>query len=399
MRQLSGYEACIFYRSIQNVYKSFIVGADYPVSLSVPKILKTLSLLCNEYPVFSLIINKENLEIDYLTNWIPDESLIDVYESEKVEDILPNYQTFEFDYDSKVNPLWKLVYFKNSNTLLFVIDHTFMDGTGAKNFHSEFLKCFNSIDNDDNNLLPELIKTDKFDEYPDPTVEMNFGESLINERIDSPSEISDVKFDLNSDLMKLPMSNHRSTLIHLNKEQVDNLLKRSHELNVKLTAYIYKIACDSVPIEGNTKVMIPINAKRDRKFGLFFGKYFQLKTADVEVFQNNLIENIPNAMTSFENFEINYKKFGKSFANDAMIGLKNRNNNPTTTIAISNLGKLDGGFNGKVYFDQPLVDAYLALHFLSNSSGEMVVNCECHRAIDESVYKSYLNNVIKYLNK
>lgn len=105
-----------------------MVGADYPIELSEQLILSGLSKLCNQHPVFSLSIKRKDMTVDYMDSWIPTESLIEVYadENDEVEEIMKEYQTYKFDYDSLNQPLWKLILVKNTNSLILLTDHTFM---------------------------------------------------------------------------------------------------------------------------------------------------------------------------------------------------------------------------------------------------------------------------------
>lgn len=425
MRSLSGYEGCIVARTNHKIYYSFTVAATYKTRLSKQKILESLTIICNRFPQFSLHVDVSDNSISYLPTYDLSkiDGLIDIYQNEALDNVIAKYndeRTFQFN---EMKPLWKVVLLTDKNTLLFVVDHTFFDGTAAKNFHYQFADALQK-----SSPSVFIIDTSNFDEYPDPTVLMGFGKGLKIPAVVVSSlqpELPTVLPTFDNNLSDLPMPSHNSNFFHISAKDSSKLIDMARSNDTKLTALMYAIATKcliSLPTmytEEKTlfKTMIPINTRSHVKslpqdsdilqFGMFFGKYFhgddpkyltEKSLVDIsQNFQSKLTENMPKAMDDYEIFE---EKASSDFSlvDQSMKDLFDRNMSPKTTLVMSNLGILNSTEIQQCYFDQPLVDACFAFHFISSTRGGITINLESHRYIPKNIHLQYVQNVETFIN-
>ena len=409
--ELSGYEACMPSRTNHGIYNNFIIGAHYTVELDLQKIAKAVKVLCLKYPHFSLTVG-ENYTSEYLKEY-DILNCIEIIDDLSIDEILDKYTDFKFSYINKT-PLWKVLLDSKSNTLFFVVDHSYFDGTAGKNFHSEFSKALDITIDDGTIIKPSFKK------YPKATDLMGFQERESSGGVSSKATYPqmDVK------LMELPMYRHNHTIKHLNLENTNKLINLSRSKGFKLTGLIYYIAsksitksfeneienakfCAMIPI--NSRFKVPRNEENDiiTKFGLFFGKYFTtddlnyIKENDFITissnFQKALNDNIDKCMEQYEVFETNINK-DRSLIDKSFQQMRDRNDTPLTTVAISNLGMLSDNKIGLVYFDQSMVDAAFGLHLISSNEG-LSLNFTSHRAVPKDVYQNYVNNGIEIINE
>lgn len=429
MRELSVYEASIVSRTEHEIYFNYTVAADYKTVLSKDLILKTLTILCNKYPQFSLHIDnsvKGKLPIcSYLKNWDLSQldDILDIYENESIDSIISKYNNKRLFNFNDLKPLWKIALLKDSNTLFFLMDHTFFDGTAAKNFHYQFANNLNFS----STINSFIIDTTKFIDYPDPTVLMGFDSNFKPKINNTTIELPTLLPPFDNLLMKLPLPFHNSTLYHISAKNSKKLIEISRLNDVKLTALLYAIASKSIVQiphldKDNTlfKTMIPINTRPLVKslnsnintelieFGLFFGKYFHLDNPlDIlnnsikeisNYFQAKLNENLSHAMDDFQIFEFKGRE-NPLLVDESLKTLYDRNNSPKTTLVMSNLGMIKSNEIGKVYFDQPMVDACFGLHFISSSESGICINFTSHRAVKKEDYLTYIENTKKFINE
>lgn len=414
MRPLSAYESAIAYRSINEIYYNFIVAADFTVPLSVESIIKTLNILCSLHPQLSLHVDTSTVPptASYLQPWTIDESIIDIVDS-NVEDVLKKYTLYKFDYkDDK--PLWKVLFNPESNTLFFVIEHVFFDGTAGKNFLSEFANHLLLKDASTSTTI-DVVDTTKFKIHPDPTFLMDFKDR--HQQVKNPDTLETFRGPLIESLMKSPLPNHNSTLLHISPMDTKKLLSYARMNDVKLTAILYSIASHTLvnilPTTNDKifKTMIPINIRPQIrkelptssavKFGLYFGKYFHLDLVSdlksktfietAQYFQSCLNGNISHAMDDYEVTETNARS-DPNIPNLSMQAMYKRNDKPLTSLVISNLGQLNSDVINQVYFDQPMVDSCFGIHLLSCSKGGIALNFTSHRAVDPQLYSKYVLN-------
>ena len=433
MRPLSAYEASIVSRTEHGIYYNFCVAATYSTTLTKDTILHVLAILCRRFPHFSLLVDTTTdpsslPSCTYRPSWdvSKQKGLVDVFhagDDATVESVLTHYNnTRVFHYTNLDTPLWKVALLESENTLFFVTDHTYFDGTAAKNFHELFAEALDHLDEHDKSFL---VDTTKFPPYPDPTVLMNFRSTH-----DLPSPVAAIvpptclpSFDEKLMLLQLPY--HNSTLLQLSAADSKALLQKARANNTKLTALLYAIATKAVvPLVADSqpgsmlKTMIPINTRprvtsipQDSdllQFGLFFGKYFSVDDpvsitngtleSISQDFQDRLLASIPHAMDDFEAFEVKARKDNK-LVDESMEAMYQRNGSPKTTLVMSNLGvvRSSSGQIKRVYFDQPMVDACFGLHFVSSQHDGLCINFTSHRAVPRDVYLQYVHNVRNYI--
>ena len=442
MRPLSAYEAVIASRAEHDIYYSFCVAADYTTPLTKASILAALAVLCRRFPNFSLQVDTTTVppQCICMPKWDLNKhpGLIDVFSGadddvthpNTVEAILKHYNDVPvFSYADKDTPLWKVALLEKTNTLFFVTDHVYFDGTAAKNFHVLFDEALTQIQKPGAGAEHSLlVDTSTFDTYPDPTVLMNFDPSpktASDSTPDAPTLFPALDVEIAA---AKPLPVHNSTIIHLSAEDSQALVNKARANNTKLTALLYAVAAKSVvPLVDKAvlassgaklKAMIPINTRplvtslpqnSDLlQFGLMFGKYFAIEDPDTVLestleqlsasFQSRLQANIPHAADGYEVFEAEARK-NFQLVDESMVSLYERNLSPKTTLAMSNLGVLKSvsGRVGKVYFDQPMVDACFGVHFCSSSGAGLSINLNSHRAVPKDVYLQFVHNVRLYI--
>ena len=74
--------------------------------------------------------------------------------------------------------------------------------------------------------------------------------------------------------------------------------------------------------------------------------------------------------------------------------LAERNGNPGSTLVMSNLGVLAHDKILDVYFDQPMVDACFALHFVSSATKGIALSFTSHRAVPVGAFKDFVERVV-----
>lgn len=417
MRPLSAYEAVIVARNNQGLYNNFIVGAEYTVPLSKDRVLDALSSLCLKFPHFSLRVDDTNYNCIVSDSYTIDDSYIDVLESATPADICSKYILHKFKYGAD-NPLFKLVYVVDINTVFFVVDHVYFDGTAGKNFHVHLSKILEESEP----TSSRFIDTSKFYDYPDPTKMMQF-----QDRDSKPNKPAAPSFrpPIDEKLMDCQLSIHNSTIIHLSSDETSKLLNYTKVNGTKLTSFLYAITAKKLYEILHTdslrntkfKTMIPINArfkidftqdanyKNVSEFGMFFGKYFD--EIDVEhlsntelgalsnEFQAKLLANVETAIDDFEVAETIRNTTDPLIFEKNIAGLKSRDSKPNSTLVMSNLGILNSPIINTVHFDQPMVDGSFALHFISSSSGCLALSFNSHRGVPKDIHQSYVEQVSK----
>jgi hypothetical protein len=410
MRPLSAYEGIIAARTNKGLYNNFIVGAEYLTPLSKETLLNALASLLQQFPHFSLRIKKYSSIVALPYN--VDGSYIDVLPTGTPADICAKYTLHRFEYTKLDKPLFKIIYVIDINTVFFVADHVYFDGTAGKNFHlhlSEALMKGGEID--------KFIDTTKFYQYPNPTKLMKF-----KEREPNSTKISEASFrpPINKALLNTPPPVHNSTILHLSSEETKKLLDCARKNNTKLTSLLYslgaktllKVLNDVSHTNTKFKAMIPINTRSKIditeddnynnviQFGMFFGKYFDeedpeyIKRTDVfelsRKFQSNLSASIIDAMNDFEIVET-FAKSDFLIIEKNIDGLMESNHEPNSTYVMSNLGVLNSLIIGKMYFDQPMVDGSFGLHLISSTQGGLAMNFTSHRGIPNNIYQNYVD--------
>ena len=353
-------------------------------------------------------------------------NLVDVLhagENNTVQSVMAHYNNRRvFDYANTHMPLWKVALLESENTLFFITDHAFFDGTAARNFHELFAEALDHLVEYDKFFF---VDTTKFLPYADPTVLMNFQSTPDTSSPFSVALPPPCISSFDKKLMTSPLPYHNSTFLQLSAADSKALIQKARANNSKLTALIYAIANKAVvplvagsPPGSMIKTMIPINT-RSRvtsipqesdilQFGLFFGKYFSVEdpvtvaSCSLEsiskAFQSRLLASIPHAMDDYEVFERKALKNNK-LVDDSMQAMYERNGSPRTTLMISNIGvmKNASGQIKQAYFDQPMVDACYGLHLVSSQQGGLSINVASHRAIPQDVYLQYVHNVRSYI--
>lgn len=418
MRSLSPYEAVIVARADNHIYHTFVVGAHYTIPLTIEIIYETITILCQKYPHFSLRVGS-NRTCEYTSKpYIVDNTCVEVEHVDNIDSILEKYNLFKFDYALDA-PLWRVLCADsgdgNINSLYFIVDHTYFDGTAAKNFHELFAATIGE------KPTSRLIDPNTFKPYPDPTEIMKFNKDATAAVV--TSEVTPaLRIPLDSKLILLPMPVHGKHIVELGIDTTNRLLSLCRSEGVRLTSYLYSIAAKSIlsaltkedTVGRLFKTMIPINTRpidadpQIVNFGLFFGKFFHSETTETihstpifelaRSFQKQLQEGIPRAMHDYEVFNVR-ALVDKSLAENSMVAMTKRNDSPISTIAISNLGVMKTKLIDQVYFDQPLVDAYFALHCISSSIGGLVLNFEAHRAIPDKIFNTYIKNALDLIKQ
>lgn len=404
MRLLSGYEEVLVERTRQGIYNCFTVGAEYTVALDKAKIVQALTVLVNKFPQFSLAVDGRKV----VRTSVDVETMV-VEETGSVEDILKKYVLQEFAYDG-AHALWKVVFAKALNTVFFVVDHTFFDGTAAKNFHAELAKALaqDGAGTSRSSIVDE--------EYPDPTVMMGFQDRQAGASAGPPSTA--LCADMDRSLLQTPMSLHHFKIVNIPPEMTGNLLQFARNNNIKITALLYAVVAKVlVGVVGKNdpfKAMIPINTRPSdvereewTTFGVYFGKYFHTdmpeaiaNTPVVDLaldFQKKLVEAIPKAMEGFEVSETTARLVPESSRLD-MKAMAEQNDRPGSTIAMSNLGVLSTPITNNVYFDQPLVNACFALHFISTPTAGLSLNFIAHRAVSTDVHEAFVKQSLEMID-
>lgn len=440
MRPLSAYAAVIASRAEHDIYYAFCVAADYTTPLSRDAILATLAVLCRRFPHFSLQVDTSTVppRCTCMPKWdlAKQPGLVDVFSGadddvthpNTVEAILKHYNDVPvFRYADKDTPLWKVALLEKTNTLFFVTDHVYFDGTAAKNFHVLFDEALTQT-RQPGAERSLLVDTSVFDTYPDPTVLMNFDPAAKPAPASTPD--APTLFPVLDEKIAAaqPLPAHNSTIVHLSAKDSQALVNRARANNTKLTALLYAVAAKSVvPLVDKAavaasgaklKAMIPINTRPlvtslpqnsdVLQFGLMFGKYFAIEDPATVVqstleelsasFQSRLQANIPHAADGYEVFEADARK-NFQLVDESMASLYERNLSPKTTLAMSNLGVLKSasGHVGKVYFDQPMVDACFGVHFCSSSEAGLSITLNSHRAVPKDVYLQFVNSFTSYI--
>ena len=406
---LSAYETSMCVSSNKGLYNNFIIGAEYKELLSLGKIINAVKQLCLKYPQFSLAVSK-----DYHSEFINEYDLkncIDIVNDSSIEEILQKYTDLKFNYADKV-PLWRVVLDSKTNTLFFVVDHTYFDGTAGKTFHVEFCKVLG-----DDDIVEDSIIRPKFESYPTSTEMMGFQDRFVGSGIIDKGTYP----KMDERLMNSPYFKHNYQVVHLSKEKTDNLVKLARDNGFKLTGLMYSIASkaivDSYEDKENKKIrtMIAINSRFKvgsqidplfYKFGLFYGTYFHINDISfiknseiIEIgkdFQKGLNENKDKCMEDCEVLETKAKN-DRSIIEQSQDDMASRDSCPLTTLTISNLGVLNDNKVSKVYFDQPMIDSAFALHLIS-SNDCIALNFTSHRAIPNEIYNTYISNVLKFIN-
>ncbi|KAG0689916.1 RNA polymerase II elongation factor [Pichia californica] len=362
----------------------------------------------------------------YLPSWdLSTTDIIDIYEGtnndkdKTIQSIINKYNNSRLFHYQDMKPLWKIAFLKESNTLFFLMDHTFFDGTAAKNFHYIFA---NSL-HESSTINSLIVDTKKFKEYPDPTILLGFN----NETKPSISDLSITTLPpFDQSLMNTPLPIHNNTFYNISSKDSLKLIEIARSNNTKLTALLYAIAAksiislSSIKLENTTfKTMIPINTRPKVlkinpnidtnliQFGQFFGKYFHLddpiKILNDSIkeisnyFQSKLNLNVSHAMDDFEVFEFKALK-NPLLIDESLQQLYDRNSKPKTTLVMSNLGVLNSKDINKIYFDQPMVDACFGLHFISSSEAGICINFTSHRAVKREDYLTYVSNVKNHID-
>lgn len=413
MRSLSPYEAVIVARAEKHIYHTFVVGARYTVPLTIDKVLDAITILCQRYPHFSLRVGPDYTCTYTEKSYTIDDKCVEVEHVDNINAALDKYNLFKFDYRLD-SPLWRVLCADsgdgNIEWLYFIVDHTYFDGTAAKNFHERFAATIGEIP------TSKIINPKTFPSYPDPTEMMQFDKNATTSTAAADS-IPAVTIPLDSKHLTLPMSMHGKRIVHLGANTTARLLALCRSEGIRITAYIYSIAVKALfaalpktETSGRIfKTMIPINTRPQGAdpqivdFGLFFGKYFHSETSEsiattslfdiARSFHNALQEGIPKAMHEYESFNVRALA-DKTLVDASMVAMAARNDSPITTIAMSNIGAMKTNLIDDVYFDQPLVDSYFAVHFLSSAAGGLVLNFESHRAIPDELLDSFVKNAL-----
>lgn len=408
MRKLSGFEGSYISRTNHDIYYNFIVGAEYKVPLTKDIILDTVARLCWKYPQLSLRVDGYNSI--YSQSYTVDDVFIDVVETGDVAEICQKYTLHKFNFDDIDKPLFKLIYVIDTNTIFFIADHIYFDGTSGKNFHILFAK---ELENRNTALATRFINTSGFNEFPDPTKLLNFQKRYKSDTNTTESWMP----KLDTDLMELPMPVHRSTMITISSEQTKKLLQFARSNDVKLTSLLQSISVKCITrlykSDGVFKTLIAVNSRpyiecKDvyKEFGILFGKYVNESTVEdikstgvvelSQVFQKALNDNKESATKDAEIFETLAME-DYSIVEKVMDRLVAINDKPSIGLVISNLGNIDSPMISSVYFDQPMVDTSFSLHVVSCTDGGMTLNCTSHRAINKYIYQEYVDSFINTL--
>ena len=418
---LSGYEAYMPSRANHQIYTNFGIAAQYNTQLDLNIVTKALKVLCLKFPHFSLTVGDEKLYTSEYINEYDLVNCIDVIPNSTPQKIFAKYTQLKFSYSNKT-PLWKVVLNSDSNILFIFMDHTYFDGTAGKNFHVEFSKALDIKPSNDDSTIINTQGLFSYN-YPNATKMMNFKPRNVK-----PKPMGDIaRPTIDLELMKKPMWDHNTTLIHLSKEQTNKLVNFSRNNGFKLTSLLNSIGSKAVvsvyPESGNLKSemkfrsLTAINTRYKVEstsfndiittFGLFISRLtndtdFQ-SIEDGEIiqmsknFQKYLSENKEAASEDSEFFETKALK-DRSIIDKTLDNLKAINDKPNFSLVISNLGMISNEKIKTVYFDQPMVDALFAIHLISSANSGVTFNLTSHRAIPKEVYNNYVTNFQTLIN-
>ena len=411
--RLSAFETFMNTLACHRIYNNFIVGAQFKPILTTNKIANAVSKLCKKYPQFSLTVADDH-HSEYLKKYNV-RDCIEIIDNSNPQQILEKYTALHFDYRNG-KPNWKLVLDSNSNTLFFVADHTYLDGTAAKNAYSEICKSLDDQDIDIDNIENNIIEP-KFGPYHTSAEMMKFEERSIDA---NPNVGTSPPLD--HSLLNSPYYKHTYQVINLNKEKSEKLLKIARENGFKFTGLIYSIASKAILNSykdtgefNKLRSLILINSRFRihskanelfSKFGLFFGFYYHyddisfVKNSNIseigKKFQIDLNENMDNCLEFWENLETHSLR-DKSIIENAINSIKLNDSKPTTTLEISNIGLLNSDKISKVYFDQPMFDSAFGLHLFS-SNDYTSLNFTSHRGLPKEIHEKYVNNTMNIIN-
>jgi hypothetical protein len=438
MPPLSAYEAVTAARCNAGVYKTYTVGAQYKQPLSKPIIAAALALLCNRFPAFSLCVGPSpDYVSSYLDPYTIGDDLIDVVDVEDpnmkcADDVVRKYVHLDIPLDG-TTPLWRCVYYTGDNVLFFYMVHVFFDGTAAKNFHLEFAKALDELEAA--YKTNTYVDTSQFKPFPSMTDLLKFQPRYASApAMSSLSSLPAMLPPLDTQLLESqPMYMHNYKRVPYSKAATDSLIVTARLHGVKLTALLYAFATksivevlgkeDVVDVDGHGNVVrtfIPVNtrfmvgkdtdsdadadADVDVTFGQLFGKSMHVATpqyvADTDTvqlarsFQVQLTADVPNAMHGAEVFETAVTEQGRHLIDESMHQLAERNGNPGSTLVMSNLGVLAHEKILDVYFDQPMVDACFALHFVSSATKGISLSFTSHRAVPVGAFKDFVERVV-----
>ena len=409
---LSAFETYMSLLASHRIYNNFIVGAQFKPLIKPNKIANVVSRLCRKHPQFSLTVGKGHHQ-EYLPPYDV-KNCIDVIDNSNPNKILEKYTALKFSYSDKV-PLWKLVLDSKSNTLFFVADHTYFDGTAVKKVYHEICKSFDEPEDD--KLENSIIKPN-FESYPTSAEMMKFEDKIV----EIEPNIKGSSPEMDNELLKLPYYKHNYEVVHLSKEKSKHLIKLSRDNGFRITSLIYAIANKAIVnsydhneefeklrtiIAVNTRFKIsPEVDQMLNEMGLFFGIYTHyddisyVKNAEIfemaKNFQNGLNDNKHKCNDYWEHLETK-SKIDRSIIDKAIHEIKLRDSKPLNTLFISNINVIGDDKIGKVYFDQPMFDSAFSLHLASSNDG-MSLNFTCHRAIPRKIYDTYVSNVLGYIN-
>lgn len=408
---LSAFETFMSLLASHRIYNNFIVGAQYKPLLTTKKITNAVTKMCTKYPQFSLTVGRGH-HSEYLPKYDV-KDCIDVIDDSNPKQILEKYTALKFSYADKV-PLWKLVLDSKSNTLFFVADHTYLDGTAIKNVYGEICK---SLDNgNDEDIKTSVIEPD-FPPYPTSAEMMKFEDTLAEydpEKGSSP--------EMDQELLKLPNYKHNYEVVHLTREKTKYLIKLCRDNGFRITSLMYAIATkaitDSYVHSGEIDKLRTIIAVNTRfkigsevdeilyQLGLFFGVHshyddisYVQKANVIEMaknFHNGLNDRKDECNEIWEILETKSKR-DRSAIDSEIAKWKSRDSDPLSTLFISNINVIGDEKIGKVYFDQPMFDAAFSCHLVSSYDG-MALNFTSHRAIPKEIYEKYIARSLHYID-
>ena len=410
---LSAYETFMNLLASHRIFNNFIIGAQFKPLLKPNKIANVVSKLCTKYPQFSLTVGK-GYHSEYLKKYDV-KDCIEIVHNSTPNQILDKYSALNFDYANKT-PLWKLILDSKSNTLFFVADHTFLDGTAVKNVYNEICKSFDEVEDD---KIENSVIVPEFKPYPTSAEILKFEERFAEEGI----VVDKGTFpEMDEELLKLPYSKHNFNIVHLSKEKSNYLRQLCRDNGFKLTGLMFSIASKAIVDSyvhneefEKLRTLIAVNNRFKispevdpmlYQLGLFFGIHTHyddisyVKNSSIfeiaKNFQNGLNDNKHRCNEFWEILETQAKN-DRSVIEKSIEGFKNKDGTPGTTLTMSNINVLGDDKIGKVYFDEPMFDSAFGLHMVSSVDG-MALNFTSHRAVPKEIFNNYVNNGLKCIN-
>lgn len=377
-RTLSPVEELFYWRTELGMYTNFCVAADYGKTLEPLKVLKTIKLICDEYPNLRTNVKREGErdvklvyidEIDFseTIKVIDDESMI-------INDALSKIQEESFRYgDSK--PLWRIVIF-NKTKLLFYTDHLLCDGMSGANFHKVFHEKLES---------QKEIKVETLLPPPDDLI-TGYNAPFLNKCYMILTELAPKSlanwiyylFDPYKDLTyiefpRVAKEPSKLRMLSYNSNTVNDIIGMCRAHDVKLTSlltHIGLLAAKRITCEFDSKTVIPTNGRAlmredtgfDTKFGLFMGHVdFFLPSMDKingkEGFNWDVTRRIHKII--HDGYKGSCYDLGiLSLVDTKDLCQKSKNSKFGPTLEVSNIGKLP---LKEVWFDQQVIQTLFGL--------------------------------------